>query len=88
MKALSEERKTDPKKTKEMQERTRERNLIVREMKNQPSLTVEELSKTTGIEKSKLLKHLIAMRQFGKVQVVGERGNQLAYRLAEENKQS
>ena len=88
MKALSEERKTDPKKAKEMQERTRERNLIVREMKNQRSLTVEELSKTTGIEKSKLLKHLIAMSQFGKVQVVGERGNQLVYRLAEENKQS
>ena len=88
MKALSEERKTDPKKAKEMQERTRERNLIVREMKNQRSLTVEELSKTTGIEKSKLLKHLIAMRQFGKVQVVGEQDNQLVYSLAEENKQS
>jgi predicted ArsR family transcriptional regulator len=87
VKALSEKPKTDPTKTKEMQERTRERNIIVREMKNQRPSTVEELSKTTGIEKSKLLKHLIAMRQFGKVQVVGERDNQLIYRLAEENKQ-
>ena len=87
VKALSEKPRIDQKKTKEMQDRTRERNIIVREMKNQRSLTVEELSKTTGIEKSKLLKHLIAMRQFGKVQVVGERDNQLIYRLAEENKQ-
>jgi predicted ArsR family transcriptional regulator len=86
--ALSEKPKIDPKKTKEMQERTKERNLIVQEMKNRRSLTVEELSKTTGIEKSKLLKHLIAMRQFGKVQVVGEKDNQLVYSLAEENKQS
>lgn len=85
---MSEKPTIDPKKTKEMQERTKERNLIVREMKNQRSLTVEELSKTTGIEKSRLLKHLIAMRQFGKVQVVGERDNQLTYSLAEENRQS
>lgn len=88
MNPLSEKPKIDPKKTKEMQERTKERNLIVQEMKNRRSLTVEELSKTTGIEKSKLLKHLIAMRQFGKVQVVGEKDNQLVYSLAEENKQS
>jgi predicted ArsR family transcriptional regulator len=87
VKALSEKPKIDPKKTKEMQERTKERNLIVQEMKNRRTLTVEELSKTTGIEKSKLLKHLIAMRQFGKVQVVGEKDNQLVYSLAEENKQ-
>lgn len=85
---MSEKPRTDPKKTKEMQERTRERNLIIREMKNQGSLTVEELSKTTGIEKSKLLKHLIAMRQFGKVSIVGERDNQFVYALPEENKQA
>jgi predicted ArsR family transcriptional regulator len=85
---VSEKPRIDPKKTKEMQERTKERSLIIREMKNQRSLTVEELSKTTGIEKSRLLRHLIAMRQFGKVQVVGERDNQLTYSLAEENRQS
>ena len=80
---MSEKPRTDPKKTKEMQERTRERNLIIREMKNQGSLTVEELSKTTGIEKSKLRKHLIAMRQFGKIAIAGERDNQLVYGLPE-----
>jgi len=76
----------DPKKAKEIQERARERNLIVREMRSQPSQTVEELSKTTGIEKSQLLKNLIAMRQFGKVQVVGKRDQQLTYSLVAENK--
>jgi len=68
-----------------MQERARERSIIIREMKNRPSQTVAELSKTTGIEKSKLLKNLIAMRQFGKVQVVGERDHQLTFSLVAEN---
>jgi transcription initiation factor IIE alpha subunit len=83
---LTEKPKIDPEKTREMQERTRERNLIIKEMKNRGSMTVEELSAATGIEKSKLLKHLIAMRQFGKVSVVGERDDQLAYGLPEEKK--
>ena len=86
MKILSEKPSVDPKKTKEIQERTMERNLIIREMRNRPSQTVEELSKITGIEKSKLLKSLIALRQFGKVQVVGERDHQLTYSVVVENK--
>lgn len=81
---MSEKPKIDPVKTKEMQERTKERNLLIREMKNRGPSTVEELSKTIGMEKSRLLKHLIAMRQFGKVLVVGERDNQLVYGLPEE----
>jgi Fic family protein len=84
--ALSEKPRVDPQKTKEMQERNKERSLIVQEMKNRGSLTVEDLSKTVGIEKSKILKHLIAMRQFGKVQVVGERDNQLVYCIPKEQK--
>jgi hypothetical protein len=78
---LSQKPKVDLEKTKAMQECIKERNLIIQGMKNQGSLTVEELSRTTGIEKSRLLKHLIAMRQFGKVVVVGERDNQLVYGL-------
>jgi predicted ArsR family transcriptional regulator len=76
----------DPQKTKEIQERNRERNLIVQEMKGQGSLTVEDLSNKVGLEKSKILKHLIAMSQFGKVQVVGERDNQLVYDLPRKEK--
>jgi DNA-binding transcriptional ArsR family regulator len=78
---LSEKPKADPEKTKAMQERTKERNLVVKEIENKGPLTVEELSKAIGMEKSKLLKHLIAMRQFGKVTIVGERDNQFVYGL-------
>jgi len=83
---LSQKSREDPEKTKVIQERIKERNLIVREMKSQGPLTVEELSKAIGMEKSKLLKHLIAMRQFGKVSIVGERNNQCVYDLPRENK--
>ena len=83
---MSEKPRVDLEKTKTMQERTKERNLIIQGMKNQGSLTVDELSKITGIEKSRLLKHLIAMRQFGKVLIVGERNNQLVYGLPLETK--
>jgi predicted ArsR family transcriptional regulator len=86
VKILTEKPKVVPEKAKEMQERTRERNLIIGEMKNRGSLTVDELAKATGMEKSKLLKHLIAMMQFGKVQIVGERDNQFTYGLQKENK--
>ena len=83
---MSQKSREDPEKTKVMQERIKERNLIVREMKSQGPLTVEELSKAIGMEKSKLLKHLIAMRQFGKVSIVSERNNQCVYDLPRENK--
>jgi predicted HTH transcriptional regulator len=86
VKALSEKPKMDPEKTKAMQERTKERNLIVQGMKNQGSMTVEELLKITGMEKPKILKHLIAMSQFGKVLIVGERDRQFVYGLPKEHK--
>jgi len=83
---VAEKPRISPEKTKEMQERARERNLILQQMKNQGPSTIDELSKATGLEKSNLLKHLIAMKQFGKVLIVGERDNQLAYGLPEESK--
>jgi DNA-binding transcriptional ArsR family regulator len=86
VKVLSEKTKVDPEKTKAMQERTKERNLVIKEIKSQGPLTVEELSKAIGMEKSKLLKHLIAMRQFGKVAITGERNNQFVYDLPKESK--
>jgi predicted ArsR family transcriptional regulator len=82
---LSEKPRIDPKKTKEMQERTKERNLIIQEIKSRGPLTIEELSKTVKIEKSRLLRHLITMRQFGKVQTVGERDDQFVYGLPKES---
>jgi predicted transcriptional regulator len=86
VKALSEKPTINPEKAKEMQERARERNLILQEIRNRGSSTIDELSKATGMEKSNLLKHLMAMTQFGKVLIVGERENQLVYGLPEENK--
>jgi predicted ArsR family transcriptional regulator len=82
---LSEKPRIDPKKTKEMQERTKERTLIIQEIKSRGPLTIEELSKTVKIEKSRLLRHLITMRQFGKVQTVGERDDQFVYGLPKES---
>jgi predicted transcriptional regulator len=66
-----------------MQERTKERGLIIKEIKSQGPQTLDELSKTTGMDKEKLFKHMIAMRQFGKVAITGERDNQLVYGLPE-----
>jgi len=84
VKALSEKPTISPEKTKEMQERARERSLILQGIKTRGPSTIDELSKATGMEKSNLLKHLMAMRQFGKVLIVGERDNQLVYGLPEE----
>ena len=83
---MSEKSRISPEKAKEMQERARERNLIIQEMKNRGASTIDELSKATGMEKPKILRHLIAMKQFGKISIVGERENQLVYGLPEESK--
>lgn len=80
---MAEKSKIAPEKVKEMQERTRERNLIVKGIKDQGPQTLDELSKVTGIEKEKLFRHVIAMRQFGKIAIAGERDNQLVYGLPE-----
>jgi predicted transcriptional regulator len=85
VKTLSEKPRIPPEKIKEIQERASKRNLILREMKNQGPSTIDELTKATHMEKSNLLKHLIAMRQFGKVLIVGKRDNQLVYGLPEES---
>jgi predicted Rossmann fold nucleotide-binding protein DprA/Smf involved in DNA uptake len=83
---MSEKPKIKPEKAKEMQERAKERNLIIKEMKKQDSSTVDSLAKATGMEKALLVKHLIAMRQFGKISVVGERDHQLVYSLPKYSK--
>ena len=80
---MSERQKLAPEKAKEMQERAKERNLILKEIKNIGPSTLDELSKATGIEREKLFKHVIAMRQFGKIAIAGERDNQLVYGLPE-----
>ena len=80
---MAEKQRIAPEKAKEMQERAKQRSLIIREVKNKGPSTLDELAKATGIEKEKLFKHIIAMRQFGKIAITGERDNQLVYGLPE-----
>lgn len=80
---MAEKPKISPEKAKEMQERSKERSLILNQLKDQGPQTLDELSKVTGIGKEKLFKHMIAMRQFGKIAIAGERDNQLVYGLPE-----
>ena len=77
------ELKVTPEKAKEMQARAKERNLILQEMKKLGPSTVEELSNVTGIESEKLLRHLIAMRQFGQVAITGQRNKHVVFALVE-----
>jgi len=79
----SEKSRIAPEKAKEMQERAKERSLILKEIKNQGGLTLDELSKAIGMDREKLFRHIIAMRQFGKIAIAGERDNQLVYGLPE-----
>ena len=83
MKIVAEKPRIEPEKAKEMQERAKERSLILREIKNQGPSTLDELAKATGMDKEKLFKHIIAMRQFGKIAIAGERDNQLVFGLPE-----
>jgi predicted ArsR family transcriptional regulator len=78
---LSEKPRVSPERVKEMQERTKVRSLILKEIKNRGPSTVDELAVTTGIKKDKVFKHLMAMRQFGKIAIASERDNQLVYGL-------
>jgi len=80
---LAEKSKIEPETAKLMQERAKERSLILKEIKSQGALTLDELSKATGIDREKLFRHIIAMRQFGKIAIAGERDNQLVYGLPE-----
>lgn len=82
---MSETPRVDPEKTKEMQERNKERNVIVQEIRNRGASTVDELANVIGMDNTRLFKHLIAMRQFGKILIVGERDNQLVYALPQES---
>jgi predicted transcriptional regulator len=78
---LAEKTEADAEKAREIQERNKERTLIMQEIKNRGASTVDELAKATGMEKAELFRHLVAMRQFGKVSIVGERDDQLVYGL-------
>ena len=85
---MSEKPKIDAEAAKQLQERTKERSLILKEIKSHGPSTLDELSKATGMNKETMFKHVIAMRQFGKIAISGERDNQLVYGLPEGEKNS
>ena len=80
---MSAKPRISPETAKLMQERTKDRSLILNQLKSNGPMTLDELTKTTGMEKERLFKHMIAMRQFGKIAITGERDNQLVYGLPE-----
>jgi len=80
---MSAKPKIAPETVKLMQERTKERSLILNQLKTDGPMTLDELTAKTGMDKERLFKHMIAMRQFGKIAITGERDNQLVYGLPE-----
>ena len=76
-----EARKVNKAQLKTIHERNKERGLLLAEFKTRERMTVEELAEATHLQKWKVLKHLIALRQFGRVTIVGEKDDQLVYAL-------
>ncbi len=82
----SKKRKVDKEKLKPIYERRNERGLIKNELKARGPLTIPEPSKATGLETHKVLMYLIALKQFGKVDIVDEKDDQLVYALKHQNR--
>jgi len=73
----------DETKLKPIRDRNRERGLILKELRNRSPLTIEELSEATNLPKTRVLDHIIALRQLGRVATVGEKGDWFLYALSE-----
>jgi len=82
----SKKRKIDKEKLKPIRERRKIRDLIKKELKARGPLTIPELSKATGMETDKVVMHMIALRQFGHISIVGEKDDQLMYALSSQQK--
>jgi len=78
-----EKKKIDPEKLKIIQERNKERGLILKELKEKGPSTLDKLSETTGLDKEKLFKHIVALRQLGKIAFVEKKENEFIYGLPE-----
>jgi DNA-binding transcriptional ArsR family regulator len=58
-----------------------ERYMITGALKEKGQLTVEELSQLTGLQPSKIMQHMIALRRNGVVSEAGEKNRQYLYQL-------
>jgi len=77
-------RKIEKAKAKAMAEYKKERGLILKEIKKRGPATIPEISKATGLQESNVSRHLIALSQFGKVSIVGEKEGYVTYALIRE----
>ena len=82
---MSEEKqKVNKAKAKAMSEYKKKQRLVLKELENNGSVTIPEISEATGLETSDVFKHVTALTQFRKVKVVGEKEGYLTYALAKE----
>jgi len=82
---MSEEKqKVNKAKAKAMSAYKKKQRLVLKELENNGSVTIPEISEATGIETSEVFKHVTALTQFRKVKVVGEKEGYLTYALAKE----
>jgi len=58
-----------------------ERHMISGALKEKGPLTAEELAQLTGLQPSRIVQHLIALRRDGKVGEAGEKNGQYLYKL-------
>ena len=56
------------------------RQMLLVELRNKGSLTMKELSESTGLGRKALLDHMLVLRKRGAVTEVGERENEYVYK--------
>jgi DNA-binding transcriptional ArsR family regulator len=59
-----------------------ERHMITGALKEKGALTVEELAELTGLQPSRIVQHVIALRRNGALTEAGEKDDQYLYKLA------
>lgn len=58
-----------------------ERHMIIGAIKEKGPLTVEELLQLTGLQPSRIMQHIIALRRNGIINEAGEKNRQYLYQL-------
>lgn len=58
-----------------------ERHMITGAIEERGTLTVEELSQLTGLQPSRIVQHIIALRRNGVINEAGEKNRQYLYQL-------
>jgi predicted transcriptional regulator len=76
-------RKIDKDKLKLIHNRNRERGLIIKALKTMGPSTISEITKFTRLQTEKVLNHIVALSQFGRITVVGEKESEFIYDLSE-----